>query len=246
MRERMANSYFQFKQFTVNQDQCAMKVCTDSCIFGAWLNQQLNDSYGIVNKVIDIGAGTGLLSLMLAQDHKEIVIDAVEIEEAAFLQAKNNISKSPFSNQIKIIHTSLQSFVPSYKYDLIISNPPFYANDLKSPTEIKNAAKHDSTLTLTQLLDFMQRQLTENGTGALLLPYHRLIEAKILIEEAGLFLQKLVSIKQTPNHDFFRCIIMFSRKEKNEIEAQQFSIKNEKNAYSEECIELLQPFYLHM
>ena len=131
----MSNTYFQFKQFTIHQDKCAMKVCTDACMLGAWTAGKLGGSG--INNILDIGCGTGLLSLMLSQKINAS-IDAVEIDADAAKQAGENISASPWAANIRVIHTSLQEFMPKKKYDLIICNPPFYENDLRSEHENKN------------------------------------------------------------------------------------------------------------
>src|SRR3954469_11797521 len=126
----MANNYFSFKQFIIHQDKCAMKVCTDACLFGAYVA----DRFQITNSkfhVLDIGAGTGLLSLMLAQKNSTVQIDAVEIDKAASEQAKENFKHSLWRDRLHIHHQPIQEFGMN-TYNLIISNPPFYENDLKS------------------------------------------------------------------------------------------------------------------
>src|SRR5437868_5022622 len=144
----MPNNYFQFKQFIIQQDNCAMKVCTDACLFGAYIANELQSIP--VNTILDIGAGTGLLSLMLAQK-TTAVIDAVEIDNAAFEQAKENIAASPWKEKINTYHADISTFKTGKRYEHIISNPPFFEDDLRSNDEKKNFAKHDSSLTLENL-----------------------------------------------------------------------------------------------
>lgn len=133
----MANSYFQFKEFTVRQERASMKVCTDACLFGAYAANQLI----FINpaECLDIGTGTGLLSLMLAQKIPAN-IDAVEIEYASYSQAKGNFEHSPWREQLNVFHTDINQFQSEKKYNCIISNPPFFEKDLKSEDEKKNAA----------------------------------------------------------------------------------------------------------
>ena len=151
----MSNTYFQFKQFKIEQDKCAMKVCTDSCLFGAWLHVEEN-----VKTILDIGCGTGLLSLMLAQK-SAAKIDAVEIDASAYLQAKQNIESSIFSNNISIFNEDILQFSAHEKYDFIVCNPPFYENEKVSETHGEKLAKHSLKLTLENLIqkiDVYKRQ----------------------------------------------------------------------------------------
>src|SRR6187401_331254 len=106
----MANSYFQFKQFTIHQDQCAMKVTTDACLFGAWVAEEINNEKLIINNCLDIGAGTGLLALMVAQKNREIEIEAIEIDKDAAEQAKDNVASSSWKEQINIIQADVKAF----------------------------------------------------------------------------------------------------------------------------------------
>ena len=169
----MANSYFQFKQFTIQQDKCAMKVCTDACVFGAFVAEYLASQK--INNCLDIGTGTGLLSLMLAQKN-DMGMDTVEINTEAYLQAKENIENSIYKNKISIHNQNILEFDNNKKYDFIITNPPFYEGDLMSSQQNKNQAKHNESLTLPKLLQSIIRLLKDNGEFAVLLPYHRIIE----------------------------------------------------------------------
>src|SRR5688572_30396977 len=132
----MANNFFQFKQFIIYQDKCSMKVCTDACIFGAGIANIISNSESRISNCLDIGTGTGLLSLMIAQKTSAL-IDAIEIEEDAFNQAKENFSNSSWSQRLRAFHTDVKHFNSPLKYDFIISNPPFYQNDLISPLKTK-------------------------------------------------------------------------------------------------------------
>src|SRR4051794_28996924 len=138
----MPNSYFRFKQFTINQDKAAMKVSTDACLFGAWTSARLKNSFHADVKGLDIGAGTGLLSLMLVQE-LPVSIQAVEIDQEAAAQAAANFGASIFSSRLNVVHSALQQFAGSRGFQLIISNPPFFSGSLLGPRDKKNLAHHE-------------------------------------------------------------------------------------------------------
>ncbi|MGG9964497.1 tRNA1(Val) (adenine(37)-N6)-methyltransferase [Ferruginibacter sp. SUN106] len=241
----MANNYFQFKQFTIHQDQCAMKVCTDACLFGAYIADELQTGVrSAVKNILDIGTGTGLLSLMLAQK-TNVEIDTVEIDTAAYLQAKENIEQSLWKEKVTIYNNNIRQFESHKKYDCIISNPPFFENDLISDDKKKNAAKHDSTLTLQELLTHTERLLSAEGFFALLLPYHRTNYFEEEAEKLNFSLAKKILVKQTTKHKYFRSILIFSRN-KITTQTKAITIKNESGNYSEEFILLLKDYYLYL
>lgn len=239
----MSNNYFQFKQFTIYQDKCAMKVCTDACILGAWTARVLNDS-GIKN-ILDIGCGTGLLSLMLSQKINAF-IDALEIDPDAAKQASENISASPWAANIMVINTSLQKFIPQKKYDLIICNPPFYENDLKSDQENKNIAKHDNELKLEILASFVKLFLNDEGRFALLLPFHRTDYFEKIATELGFHLQEKLLLRQSPRHDLFRSILMFTNNETGIGNTNEMTIHNDERYYTNDFEILLKDYYLKL
>lgn len=239
----MSNNYFEFKQFKVDQERAAMKVCTDACLFGAFVASKFQVT-GNKFHVLDIGTGTGLLSLMLAQKNSNADIDAVEIERSSAEQAKDNFKASPWKDRLHVHHKAIQEFGFN-KYDLIISNPPFYENDLKSDNAKRNLALHSAALGLDDLLDVIQKHLGSNGKFAVLLPYHRspnfinhaLLKDFHLVEE--------VCVKQTPKHPYFRCMLLFGR---NKVQARHsdICIKEKNDDYSEEFKELLSDYYLKL
>jgi tRNA1Val (adenine37-N6)-methyltransferase len=201
----MPNSWFRFKQFIIRQDRCAMKVCTDSCILGAWAVSRLKDTL----KILDIGTGTGLLPLMLAQKSNG-TMDAIESDPEAAAQARENIAESPWRDQIRIIENDVRLFSFEDKYDFIISNPPFYESDLRSPVTKKNKAKHDESLTLDQLLTIISLNLHPGGSFSILLPFHRTEYFEKSAAERGFFLGEKLTIRQTPVHDPFRSIVLMN------------------------------------
>jgi tRNA1Val (adenine37-N6)-methyltransferase len=240
----VANNYFQFKQFTVYQDGCAMKVCTDACIFGAYIASLINNSQLPAKNILDIGTGTGLLSLMTAQQ-TDAEIDAIEIDTPAFQQAIININQSPWKKRINIFNADALQFQPAKKYDFILSNPPFFEGDLKSGNQKKDAAKHDTTLTLEQLLQVIKTHLSPPGSFAVLLPYHRLDYFIGLAEKVDYFLNKQLLVQHTQSHPFFRAILVLSNT-KNLPKKQELAIKEETGNYTPAFIELMLPHYLNL
>lgn len=236
----MSNNYFQFKEFTIQQGNCAMKVCTDACLFGAFIaNSKL-----ITGNILDIGTGTGLLSLMLAQKSRGN-IDAVEIEAGAFAQAKENFEASPWKDRLKIYYTDILNFHPEKKYAHIISNPPFYEDNLRPEDEGKNVAKHDSNLTLKVLLGLINDLLSNEGSFSVLLTYHRIDYFEKQAKQYGFYLQEKLLVKHTADHPVFRGILIFSRSLKI-VTNSSLLIKEGQGNYSGEFIELLKDYYLNI
>ena len=243
----MSNSYFQFKQFTIHQDKCAMKVTTDACLFGAWVVNEVKSEKSKVKNVLDIGTGTGLLSLMLAQKNSEIKIDAIEIDKEAAEQAKINIESSPWKEQINILQGDAKVFSFEKEFDLIISNPPFYENEIRSATDSKNIAHHSENLTLKELLAVIKDNLGKTGSFFLLLPYKRNEEIKKLLKDHQLNISKILFVRQSVNHDYFRIFIKGSLSTwEKETEFDELSICDDKQQYTNDFVSLLKDYYLHL
>src|SRR3982750_4258430 len=173
----MSNTYFQFKEFRIDQERTAMKVTTDGCLLGAWASQLISGDSLHQGQVLDIGTGTGLLSLMIAQvtNHR---IDSVEMEDQAAIQALENIAHSKWKDRIQLIHADIREYTTECRYDYIVSNPPFYENELKSGRQEKDMAHHDAGLSLTELFASIDRLLSPDGKFYLLLPFKRKEEVK--------------------------------------------------------------------
>ena len=238
----MPNNYFQFKQFTIQQENSSMKVCTDSCLFGAWVAGKLERKIIEPKSILDIGTGTGLLSLMAAQKC-EAKIDAIEIDKDSYLQAKENFSKSRWSRRLQIMHADAKTQIADKRYDLIICNPPFYENDLRSSDKRKNMAKHHDTLTLEDLIAIIPNSLNETGYFAVLLPFHRVEHFKQLAIRNSFFVTDEVQVKQTSQHDCFRGFLFFANT-KQPFSIQELIIKDSDGKYTSEFNYFLQDYYL--
>ncbi|QGY43855.1 DUF2400 family protein [Maribellus comscasis] len=200
------NNYFWFKQFLVIQEKAAMKVGTDGVLLGAWIDVQ-NEQ-----KILDIGTGTGVIALMLAQ-RTLAQITGIEIEKNAAEEAGQNCKNSPWPQRIQIKHTSFQDFAKTadFNFDLIISNPPFFTNDKKSKDNKLAIAKHNDLLSFDELLSGSDKRLKDTGKLAVILPVS---QAKKLIEKAnqkGLHLIRLTEVKPTPDKEANRFLMEFSK-----------------------------------
>jgi tRNA1Val (adenine37-N6)-methyltransferase len=240
----MPNTYFQFKQFTVQQEKAALKVSTDSCLFGAWIAEEVRSKKYNVRNILDIGTGTGLLMLMIAQKCNA-VIDGIEIDEPSYEQAKENAETSAWKERLNVLLGDSKSFRFEKNYDLIISNPPFYENNLKSDISNINVAKHDEGLKLDELLQIVDDNLTADGRFAVLLPYHRSEEFAANANKKGFYLQHEMKVKQSVNHSFFRSMLLLGR-DQTETITNELSVKEENSQYTNEFVELLKDYYLYL
>ncbi len=230
---------FTFKQFKIVQANAAMKVCTDSCLFGALINV-----HGHTN-VLDIGTGTGLLSLMLAQRNRKSQIDAVELDSNACIDAELNFSSSAFTSQLHLHNVSIQDFAKRSKkqYDLVISNPPFYENSLLSPLEAKNIAHHTTQLSLDDLLLAIDSVLAPNGKTWIILPPVSFDKFLKLAIKKGLFCTELTDIHHNAEKPCIRKIGVFEKTQSLIQVHKPISIRENK-AYSEQYKTLLKDYYL--
>lgn len=244
----MANTYFSFKQFNIQQDRCAMKVTTDACLFGAWASQCIKELVKEKGMLLDIGSGTGLLSLMIAQQHPALQFTAVEIDKDAVEQARENIQASPWENRITVIHEDINQFTAQLPFDLIISNPPFYQDDLRSPHEKKNRAHHDASLLVPELLKSIQSHLSEEGHYFLMMPFRRKQELMQLLKDHQLHAEQIVLISPAEKKEFSR-VFVCGQKERNDIAKtteKELVIAMEDGSYSETFKVLLKPYYLFL
>ena len=220
-----------------------MKVCTDSCLFGAWVAVKAEQKIISPKTILDIGTGTGLLSLMLAQK-SGAQIHAVDIDKNSFVQASGNFNASPWNERLQVFHSDIKEWKAPCKYDLIIANPPFYENDLM-PEDNGSISKHNSTLRLEDLLLKAKNLLNENGNFALLLPWARTKWFENAASEYSLFVKEKLEVKQTPLHQYFRTMLLLQNQKTGTLK-NELTIKNNNNEYTYEFIELLKDYYLYL
>ena len=230
---------FKFKQFSIFQDKTAMKVGTDGVLLGAWATSNSG------NTILDIGTGTGLISMMLAQRFPESQIDAIEIDENAYYQAKENFENAPFYNRLSIYLTSLQDYKTDKKYDLIVSNPPFFTvNDLNE-FDARKQARQEETLTFSDLLEKTAQLLNKDGLANFIIPHDRMLEFCTIAAENALKVSKTTLIKGNETSPIKRVLLEFSFEE-NEIEENTLTIEIERHRYTNDYINLTKDFYLKM
>ena len=234
----MSNSFFNFKQFSISQDKSAFKVGTDGVILGAYADVKN------ATQILDIGSGTGLIAIMLAQ-RCEAEITAIEPDYESYIQTCENVALCRWDKRIKIIHTNLQNFKhESRKFDLIVSNPPFFNDSLKNPDARKSAARHNDSLSSADLLEGASKLLDEDGRLQVIMPY---IEGNILIAEASgysLFCNSILKIKPSPTAEIRRLIMSFSRARTKAVESFLTIEHGKRHEFTEEYIVLTKDFYL--
>ncbi len=235
----MSKDYFRFKQFTIFQDQCAMKVTTLACIQGAWLPDISPKN------VLDIGAGTGLLTLMSAQEF-DCKIDAVEIDSDAYAQMKENVANSTWFNRITCHHDDIKNFaLLNNKYDFIISNPPFFENQLKSSKNKINKAKHESGIKMNDLVDAISNLLSNDGKVSILLPPYETTGMIELCKSKLLYPDKQLIICDSEKKDP-KCIVTILSKKPKKIKISRLIIKRSDGFYTDQFKSLLKEFYLYL
>lgn len=234
----MSNNYFIFKQFTVNQEKSAFKVGTDGVLLGASAEVE-----GKTN-ILDVGTGTGLIALMLAQ-RSTALITAIEPDMDSFLQASENIRQSKWADKIYIENCTLQDFDSKVKdYDLIVTNPPYFIDSLKNPDPSKSASRHNDNLTHYDILEGADRMLSDDGDLQLILPYE---EGQLFLSvavEMGFFPNDILNIRPGPGYEIKRLILRLSRKEKHFSERFLTIEKGKRHDFTEEYIALTKDFYL--
>jgi tRNA1Val (adenine37-N6)-methyltransferase len=237
----MPSTSFAFKQFVINQDKCAMKVGTDAVLLGAWVFP--NGS----KQILDIGTGTGVVALMLAQK-TDAHIDAIDIDENAFLQATQNVSESKFVNQVSVTHSSLQEYskTTSKKYNLIVTNPPYFEQSLKSSDEQRSFARHADVLPFEELIEGVTKLLDPKGKFCLILPTLEAEKFRAMAQKKGLFLSKLLRIKSKVNKDTDKRHLMQFEFTPTEFSEQTIAIEyEERHQYTDEYMELTKDYYLN-
>ncbi|MDU0368926.1 tRNA1(Val) (adenine(37)-N6)-methyltransferase [Hymenobacter endophyticus] len=238
----MANSYFQFKQFRVEQAACAMKVCTDACVLGALA------PVAVAHRLLDIGTGTGLLALMAAQRNPTAQVEAVELDAAAAQQAAANFAASPWASRLQLHALPLARFAAGQPapFDHIVCNPPFFRNSLRSPSPQRTTARHtaEDSLTFAELAGFAARFLTATGQLTVLLPPSEMQEFEQEAATAGLFPLTRNVLHHRPGSKALRHITTFGRQQ-GAVTQQELPLHEaDSEAYSSWFREVMGPFYL--
>ncbi|MBO9681869.1 MAG: methyltransferase [Flavisolibacter sp.] len=222
-----------------------MKVTTDSCFLGAWAAEEIKNEELKIKNVLDIGTGTGLLSLMIAQKN-DVKIDAVEIDREASQQAKENVEASPWKERIHIFNEDIRSFQPAKKYDCIISNPPFYENELTSETQTKNIAHHSEQLTIAEVLRIIKAHLKEDGIFFLMYPFKRNKEIEQLLTGNELYALDSAILSQSVRHSPFRAVIKGTSRKEISTSTESMSIWDEHQQYTKSFVDVLKDYYLYL
>lgn len=236
----MANTWFQFKQFRIEQGKTAMKVGTDGVLLGAWTNVDT------ASTILDVGTGTGLIALMLAQRSSSATILAIDVEDNAVLQAQENVENTPWSDRITVEKGDYRNFLEkcSARYDLIVSNPPFFKQSLKPGLNARAVARHDHQLPHEVLVDRSIDLLTENGRLSIILPY---VEGSVFIAMAaakGLFCIRKTNVCPTPDSGIKRLLLEFSKIQQPLVENNLVVEDKGRHGYSKEYLLLTGDFYL--
>ena len=241
----MSHKPFKFKQFTVNQDQCAMKIGTDGGLLGAWASINSNPF-----SILDIGAGTGIISLMLAQRSYAEVIDALEIDDAAYEQCVDNFEQSPWGDRLFCYHASLEEFAEEIedKYDLILSNPPFYSEDYKSDNQQRDLARFSDAMPFEHLIECASKLLSETGEFCVVIPYKEEATFITLASNYNLYPKNILNVKGNPDSEFKRILLNFSLASTpfETVEKSSLIIETQRHQYTEDYINLTKDFYLKM
>ena len=236
-------SKFQFKQFTIEQDRCAMKIGTDGVLLGAWAPVEQNTF-----SILDIGTGTGIIALMLAQRSTAQQIDALEIDEQAYEQAIDNLENSPWNDRLFCFHAGLDEFMeePEDEYDLIVSNPPFYSEDYKTNNDQRDLARFQDALPFEDLIEAADLLLSENGILAVIIPFKEEDRFLAIAKEFELYPTKITRVKGTPTAEIKRSLLALSRNKTTLFSIDELTIEIGRHEYTPEYIALTQDFYLKM
>jgi tRNA1Val (adenine37-N6)-methyltransferase len=236
----MSENTFRFKQFTVHQDKCAMKVGTDAVLLGSWINP------GSAASILDIGTGTGLLALMLAQ-RSFAVIDAIDIDEGACLQARENFRISPWFTRLFIHKVALQTYADecSEKYDLIVSNPPYFHDASLPSVESRSTARHAGSLSFSELISGVKNLLAPDGRFCVVLPKKEGLEFMDLALANKLFCHRLVRVKTVADKPEKRLLMEF-RQSVGIPTTEEIVIQEDAHRYSRQYIELTEPYYIQL
>ena len=233
---------FRFKQFSVAQYQCAMKIGTDAVLLGAWANLESQP-----NSILDIGAGTGILALMMAQRSTAELIDALEIDPAAYEQCVTNFEASDWSDRLFCYHAALNEFTEEIEeqYDLIISNPPFYTTPFKTENEVRNKARFEDAMPFNKLLKSVAKLLSPNGNFNVIIPFSEELSFIEMAAKQALYPSKILHIRGQKSSPLKRSLMCFTFK-KQIVEKEELTIEIARHQYTKEYMTLTKDFYLKL
>ena len=233
----MSNSYFRFKEFTIEQEDCAMKVGTDGCLLGGWFDCSTSQ------RILDIGCGSGLIAIMAAQ-RCNATITGIEIEQNAANQATRNVNNSPWNNRIEIINCDILQYSPQEQFDTIVSNPPYFVNSLKCDEMSRTLARHSDTLNCKSFFKKAASLLTARGKISIIIPTDILEEWKDAATLSGFSLLRATFVKTTPRKTPKRVLAEFIRAYTCNTHTEILILEDEPGVYSKAAQEILRDFYL--
>ena len=233
---------FKFKQFTIEQDKCAMKVGTDGVLLGAWTSLDNNPQ-----SILDIGSGTGVIALQLAQRSMAELIDAIELDESAYEQCVQNFEASPWGDRLFCYHAGFDEFVDEMdeQYDLIVSNPPFYSEEMTSGDIARDLARQNNSLPFQELLEGVSKLLSQNGIFSVIIPFKHELDFLHLAKTVGLNPSRITRVKGMPETEVKRSLIQLQFST-TEPQPNELVIESGRHQYTKEYIELTKAFYLKM
>lgn len=233
-----SGTHFHFKQFSVRHDRSTMKVGTDGVLLGAWVDVTHS------KRILDIGTGSGVIALMLAQrTTSDVAIDAVEVEKEDAEQARENVEQSPWPRRVEVFHSSIQNFTSEERYDLIVSNPPYFNNSAKPPDEKRIQARHTTTLPYDVLLHHAKQLLTPNGRLALILPFTEGLAFETLASQYGLRCCRKTAFRTRREKPIERWLMELSAGSCQKID-DEILLYNDGLEWSDDYIRLTRDFYL--
>lgn len=241
----MSTQPFKFKQFTIHQDRCAAKIGTDGVLLGAWTSLKHNP-----DSILDIGTGTGVIALMLAQRSAAQTIDALELDEDAYEQATENFEASDWGDRLFCYHAHLYEFATEIEeqYDLIVSNPPFYEAEFKTQDKARDQARFEDAMPFELLLGAVQNLLSRDGRFSVILPYDRERKFLDLAERGGLLPVRITKVQGTPTSEVKRSLMEFCFRESvnEDLIAETLIIEKSRHNYTKDYVALVKDFYLKM
>ena len=230
---------FRFKQFSIAQDNCAMKVGTDGTLLGAWVKADKPQ------QILDIGTGTGLIAMMMAQRFENANIKAIELDLDASQQAFENFQKTKWSNRLSLEYISLQEFQHTASFDLIVSNPPYFENNLKTNDKQRTQARHTDTLSFESLIECSAKLLSQKGSLAIILPSKSKSKVEKIAKNYKLHLNRLCWVKGNDKTTIKRALLQFSFS-KHPFEENILIIEKKRHVYTDKYTQLCKDFYLNM